>query len=129
MNTLPANADIHTIAGAIAGHIAENWQASFVAVQAEMAERYAEIGESVYAIYGKHLFKPVQGGLKSAGLRHVPRLPFGGFMASREWGPEDNRERWFWSKLTRADGSAAGTMALAFYHDHINLRIPQSLRV
>src|SRR5512134_1481334 len=115
--------DIHRLARLIQQHVDQQWQNVFRNTQEEMAERYAEIGDGVYGIYGTQLFRPVLDALKAAGLRSKPRLPYGNFTISREWGPEDDRQRWFWSKITSADGAALGTIAIVFYHDHIQLRI------
>jgi hypothetical protein len=121
--------DIHTLAAYLQQYLDENSQPIFDRYQAEMERLYPEIGDSVYGIYGKHLFQPVHEQFKAVGLRSTPRLPFGGFSASREFGPEEDRQRWFWSKITTTDGETLGTIALAFYHDHVQIRIPRPARV
>lgn len=121
--------DIHTLASYIERYLAEAWEPVFIHNRDEMVRLYPEIGDSVYGIYGKHLFRALHEQFKEAGLRSTPRLPFGGFSDSREWGPEEDRQRWFWSKITTTDGSVLGTIALAFYHDHIEIRIPRPPRV
>lgn len=123
--------NIHTLAKYLQHYLDQNTQPIFKIHQAEMERLYPEIGDSVYGIYGKHLFQSVNEQLKAAGLRSTPRLPFGGFSASREFGPEEDRQRWFWSKITTTDGDGEtlGTIALAFYHDHVQIRIPRPMRV
>jgi hypothetical protein len=116
--------DIHALARYVERHLSADWEAAFEDTKAEMLGRYEEIGDSVYAIYGTRLFRPVQDQFKAAGLRAAPRLPFGNFSSSREWGPEDDRQRWFWSKIT-ADSESLGTIVVVFYHDHEQIRIPR----
>jgi hypothetical protein len=118
------SSDIHTIARYIDQHIREHWETVFQNTHNEMVERSDEIGDSVYGIYGTRLFRPIHDQFKQAGLRSTPRLPFGNFSISREWGPEEDRQRWFWSKITAAEGAAIGTIAIVFYHDHYQIRIP-----
>jgi hypothetical protein len=121
--------DIHTLAQYIQASVDEGWEKVFAANEREMVEKYAEIGDSVYGIYGTKLFRPIHDQLKQVGLRSTPRLPFGGFSDSREWGEEDDRQRWFWSRITGADGAALGTIAVAFYHDHVQVHIPRAPKI
>jgi Family of unknown function (DUF6022) len=130
MVSLQTNSDIHAIVAYIHQHIDSEWQAVFEQTHAEMAARYDEIGDSVYAIYGTALFKPIHAHLKEVGIRTKPRIPFGGFSNSREWGEDEtNRERWFVSKVIDKDGNSIGSIAIGVYHDHEQLRIPRPLRV
>jgi hypothetical protein len=122
------SSDIHAIARTIEQYIHENWEAVFQDSRDEMIERYAEIGDSVYGIYGSRLFRHIHDQFREAGLRATPRLP-GSFSISREWGPEDDRERWMWSKITKADGAAPGTIVTVFYHDHLQIRIPRAFKI
>lgn len=121
--------DIYVLAQFIQGYINAQWQVVFEKHQAQMVAAYPELGDGVYGIYGEALFKPIRAEMKQAGFKATPRLPFGSFSISREWGPEDNRERWFWSKITGADGAAIGTIAVAFYHDHEAIRIPGPCKI
>jgi hypothetical protein len=123
-----SSSDIHTLGRYIQQHIHEHWEAVYQSTQPEMLERYAEIGDSVYGIYGAHLFRPVHAELKQAGLRATPRLP-GNFSISREWGPEDERQRWMWSKISTTEDAAVGTIVTIFYHDHLQIRIPRAFQV
>jgi hypothetical protein len=67
--------------------------------------------------------------LKQAGLRATPRLP-GSFMTSREWGDDESEHhRWMWSKISAADGTPIGTIAVVFFHDHIQIRIPRPFKI
>lgn len=120
---------IHTLGQYVQAYLDAHTQPVFAVHQAELERQYQELGDAVYGVYGKHLFEPLYVQFKAIGLRTTPRLPFGGFADSREFGPEDDRQRWFWSKLTSDDGVAVGTLALAFYHDHIQLRIPRAPQV
>ena len=121
--------DIQTLARYIQGYVDENWQRVFEENRDEMVRRYPEIGDSVYGIYGTRLFKYIHNQLKEAGLRATPRLP-GSFMTSREWGDdESDRQRWMWSKISAADGASIGTIAVVFFHDHIQIRIPRPFKI
>lgn len=121
--------DIYTLARYLDRYLAENTQPVFEQHKAELERLYPELGDGVYGVYGKYLFQPVHDQFKQVGLRSTPRLPFGGFSASREWGAEADRQRWCWSKITAADGATLGTIALGFYHDHTAIRIPRPPRV
>lgn len=125
-----ANSDIQAVGRAIEQHIHDQWDSVFQAKRDEMVKKYPEIGESVYAIYGAALFGPVHAAMKEAGLKATPRLP-GKLDISREWGDdESDRQRWMWSKITRvADGSALGTVAIVYHHDHVEIRIPRPMEV
>ena len=125
LQDIRADSDILTIAQSIERYLNENWERVFHETQQEMNDRYEEIGDGVYGIYGTELFRAVHAQFKLVGLRSMPRLPIGNFATSREWGEEDDRQRWFWSKITRADGAAVGTIAIAYHHDHVNIRIPR----
>src|SRR5688500_11677085 len=92
------SSDIHTLARYIQRHVDEQWEAVYQRKRGEMVEKYPQIGDSVYGIYGNHLFKPVHQQMKEAGLRATPKLP-GHLMSSREWGPETDRQRWMWSRI------------------------------
>jgi hypothetical protein len=121
--------DIHTLAQYIQAHVDENWARVFAENRDEMIRRYPEIGDSVYGIYGTRLFRDVHAQLKTVGLRATPRLP-GGFTVSREWGDdESDRQRWMWSKIADVDGKPLGTIAVAFFHDHIQVRIPRGFKI
>lgn len=120
--------DIHTLARHIEQYVNQNWERVFRENRDEMIARYDEIGDSVYGIYGARLFRPIHAQLKTVDLRATPRLP-GHFTSSREWGAEDQRERWMWSKITSTDGKPFGTIVVAFYHDHLQIRIPRAFRI
>jgi hypothetical protein len=124
-----ASRDIHTLARYIQQHVNEHWEQVFQENRQEMIDRYDEIGDAVYGLYGQRLFKPVHAQLKTVGLRAVPRLP-GSFSTSREWGDDDSdRQRWFQSKIVTTDGAAVGTMVVIFYHDHLQIRIPRPFEI
>lgn len=121
--------DIHTLARYIQGYVDENWMRVFAENRDEMLRRYPEIGDSVYGIYGARLFRHIHDQLKQARLRATPRLP-GSFSASREWGDdESDRQRWMWSKISATDGTPIGTIAVVFFHDHIQIRIPRAFNI
>ncbi len=125
-----AGGDIQAVGRVIQQHIREQWDSVFQTKRDEMVEKYPEIGDSVYAIYGTALFKPVHKAMKAAGLKATPSLP-GKLGISREWGDdESDRQRWMWSKITRAeDGSALGTIVIVYHHDHVEVRIPRPMEV
>jgi hypothetical protein len=127
MNSLESQ-DIHSIGRYIQQHIDEEWEAAFRETHSKMLALYSQIGDSVYAIYGKHLFQTVHEQFKSSGLQASPKLP-GSLMNSREWGAdESDRQRWMWSKISR-DGKAIGTIVIIIYHDHLQIRIPRAFQV
>jgi hypothetical protein len=120
--------DIHSIARSIQAHIQAEWENSFRATEPKMQAMYSQIGDSVYAIYGKHLFQAIHEQFKALSLQASPKLP-GSLMNSREWGAdESDRERWMWSKISK-DGKAIGTIVIAVYHDHEQIRIPRPFKV
>ena len=130
MESLQSNSDIQAIACYMQHHIDAQWESVFDQTRAEMVARYEEIGDSVYGIYGTWLFKPIHAHLKEVGIHTKPRLPFGGFSDSREWGDDDtDRQRWFVSKLTDKNGSVIGSIAIGYYHDHMQVRIPRAPRI
>lgn len=121
--------DIQSIGHYIQEHINQEWENAFQHCEAKMLEMYPKIGDSVYAIYGKQLFQNVHERFKELGLQANPRLP-GSLMNSREWGEdESDRQRWMWSKISQSDGTTIGTIAIAVYHDHTQIRIPRAFRV
>jgi hypothetical protein len=121
--------DIQSIGRYIQEHINQHWESCFQQCQSKMLEMYPQIGDSVYAIYGKQLFQKVHERFKEWGLKASPRLP-GGLMNSREWGEnESERQRWMWSKISRSDGTAIGTIAIVVFHDHTQVRIPRAFQV
>lgn len=120
--------NIHEIGQMIQQHIDENWERIYQDTHTEMVRLYDEIGDSVYGIYGRNLFKAIHDTFKENGMRAMPRLP-GSFSISREWGPEDDRQRWMWSKIIGKDGKAIGTIVTVFYHDHLQIRVPRAFRI
>lgn len=127
--TLSSTSDIHLLAKVIEQHISNQWEAVFQAHRDEMVARYEELGDAVYAIYGAQLFKPVHAAMKAAGLKAVPKLP-GNLNDSREWGDDEtDRQRWMWSRITRTDGQAIGTIVIIYYHDHEAIRLPRQMGV
>jgi hypothetical protein len=122
--------DILTLGRYIEQHVAEQWEPVFLSNRNEMVARYDEIGDSVYGMYGTRLFRPIHDQLRLVGLKATPRLP-GRFDTSREWGDDEtDRQRWMWSKITSTeDGAGFGSIAIAFYHDHEQIRIPRPFRI
>lgn len=121
--------DIHSIGRYVQEHINQQWESSFQQCQRKMLALYPQLGDSVYAIYGKHLFQKVHEHFKTVGLQASPRLS-GSLMTSREWGDsESERQRWMWSKISRSDGSAIGTIVIVVFHDHTQIRIPRAFQV
>jgi hypothetical protein len=122
------SSDIQSVGRYIQQHVDEHWELVFQSVRQEMLDRYAEIGDSVYGIYGTHLFREIHEQFKDVGLKATPRLP-GNFSVSREWGEETDRQRWMYSKITTKDGAPVGTIATAFFHDHEQIRIPRPFKI
>ncbi len=121
--------DIHTLAAYVQAYVNEHGQSVFDANKAEMIEKYPLIGDSVYGMHGKRLFDDLHAQMKALGLKATPRIP-GNLMISREWGDdESDRQRWMWSKITQADGTALGTIVCAFYHNHIEIDLPRPMKV
>ncbi len=118
--------DIQTIAAYIQQHVDEQWETVFQQYREKIVAAYDDIGEAVYGMYGLYLFRPVHAQFKQVGLKATPRLP-GHLDSSREWGPDDDRQRWMWSKITSTeDGQPIGTIVTVYYHDHINIRVPRA---
>jgi hypothetical protein len=121
--------DIHTIARYVQQHVNAEWEIAFEATQARMVELYPQIGDSVYAMYGKRLFQHIHDQFKTVGLQATPKLP-GSLPPSREWGDdESDRQRWMWSKITTTDGKPVGTLVCVYFHDHIQIRIPRAPQI
>lgn len=123
------SSDIFTIGRYVQQYVNEHWDAVFQTERDEMVRLYPEIGDSVYGVYGNKLFKVLHEEFKANGLRATPKLP-GSLNLSREWGDDDrDRQRWMWSKIIGADGTAIGTIVTVFYHDHIEIRIPRVFQI
>ena len=123
------SSDIFTIGRYIQQYVNEHWEAIFQANRDEMIRLYPEIGDSVYGVYGNKLFKALHEEFKAHGLRATPKLP-GSLNISREWGDDErDRQRWMWSKIVGADGTAIGTIVTVFFHDHIEIRIPHIFQI
>lgn len=121
--------DIFALGRYLQAYVNAHWDRVFHAVQPTMVARYDELGNGVYGLYGTAMFKPIHAQFKAIGWRVQPRLP-GNFNISREWGDvERDRQRWMWSKITAADGTAWGTIATGYYHDHCEIRIPRPFRI
>jgi hypothetical protein len=97
----------------------------------EHTEHYQQLfetmGDMAYGKFNTLLFTPVRRALEKAGLKAVPRLP-GSFQRSREWGnaEETHQQRWFTSRIVRADEAPLGTLAVGSHHDHSKFRLPRS---
>ncbi|MBV9786704.1 MAG: hypothetical protein JOZ51_00910 [Chloroflexi bacterium] len=115
---------IFAIGRFIEAQIAENWQRVLETRHDRLIDTYHRLGEMVYGAYGEFLFRPIRQEIKQAGFRLAPRLP-GEFDISREWGTEEDRQRWMWSTVSTADGTAIGTIVVKYYHDHTEFRVPR----
>jgi hypothetical protein len=121
--------DIQRIAQYIQQHVDAYWNAVFQQYGEKIVAAYDEIGEAVYGMYGLYLFRPIHEQFKQVGLKATPRLP-GNLDISREWGPDDDRQRWMWSKIVSTDNSQPiGTIVTVYYHDHTVVRIPRAPRM
>ncbi len=118
-------APISILARYIERHIEEKWQTVFQDNYSKLLDLYNRVGDdAAYGFYVQRLFQPVHEQLKEDGLRASPRLP-GNLSISREWGPDDDRQRWFWSKITSTEGAPVGTIVILFFHDHLQIHIPR----
>ena len=130
MNSLQVNVsdkkeeNIYAIARHINAHFAENWQSIFQTNYDELLDAYREMGDMAYGKYCQLLFQPINEHFRQAGLRPVPRFP-GKFSISREWGPDDDRQRWMWSAVSSTTGGLLGTIVTVLFHDHTQFRIPR----
>lgn len=116
--------DIFALARYVEEHIADNWQIVLETKHDKLLDAYHRLGEMVYGAYGEFLFRPVHQQLKQAGFRLAPRFP-GEFNISREWGPEEDRQRWMWSTVSTPDAKALGTIVVKYFHDHTEFRVPR----
>jgi hypothetical protein len=116
---------IYTLARFITRHVTAQWQRVLEENFAHLSSSSGLADDTLYCLYVKLLFDPVNQALERAGFAANPVLP-GSFARSREWGPEHERQRWLWSKITSPRGEAVGSLLVIFYHDHTQLRIPRA---
>lgn len=123
--------DIHALALALQARVDARWQATLDDHADKLADAYARAGDLAYGTYLGLLFRPLDRDLRGAGLATSPALP-GDLDRSREWGrapDETDQERWMWSLVRRADGTALGALVTAVFHDHTRFRVPRAPRV
>ncbi|WP_299364239.1 DUF6022 family protein [uncultured Paracoccus sp.] len=96
----------------------------------EFQDLFDQVGDAAYGRLNTELFWPVRAMLGTAGLKATPRLP-GRFQSSREWGnaDESHQQRWSWSVVSKADGTAIGAIAVGSHHDHGRFHLPRSPEV
>ena len=116
---------IYTLARFISRYIAAHWERIFEDNFAHLAASAGPMHHELYIQYLDWLFAPLNQALARAGYAANPTLP-GHFSESRESGPEHERQRWLWSKITSPNGQPAGSILVIFYHDHTRLRIPRA---
>lgn len=123
---LPARSEgsIQTLACSIRLQVHERWQPVLEEGHEEFLRLYDEAGEPAYGAYARRLFRPVREQIEGAGFLCVPRFP-GALSVSREWGPPEERERWMWSVVRRAQGAPVGTIVVVLSHDHTQFRVPR----
>ena len=123
------NADeitIDTLASYIRRYLQEQWQLVLSTNQHELEHIFDTIGEgAAYGTYATKLLQPIQQQLKRADYVSKPRFP-GTLSTSREWGPQEERERWMWSVVGRAQEVPIGALAILYCHDHTRFRIPRA---
>jgi len=115
---------IHTLARFIARYVSADWERVFEESFASLSQSRGLSDDAAYALYAQLLFAPLNQALERVGFAANPALP-GNFSISREWGPEHERQRWLWSKITAPRGEFLGTILVIFYHDHTRLSIPR----
>lgn len=123
-----ATHDIGALAAHIERHIAQNWQRLLETKHDKLLDAYHRVGEMAYGAYLEWLFRPLHKQAKQAGLSLSPRFP-GDFNISREWGEEEDRQRWMWSTVSARDGAALGTIVVKVFHDHTQFRLPRPVEV
>jgi hypothetical protein len=116
---------IYTVARFISRIVVANWERVLEENFAHLSGSSGPGDETLYVLYLKLLFEPVQAALERAGFAADPPLP-GNFANSREWGPEQERQRWLWTRVSSPRGELLGTMLVIFYHDDTQLRIPRA---
>lgn len=128
--TMKEERTIQTLAGYIRQYIDEQWQSVLEQNREELLRIFDNAGEgAAYGTYAQKLFRPVQQEMKGAGFLSEPSFP-GTLTTSREWGPQEERERWMWSVVRRTQEGKEeeveldGTLVIRFFHDHTRLRIP-----
>ena len=115
---------IHTVARFIARCIRANYQRMFEQNFGHLTEPHGLMDDRVYQQYLKLLFEPVEEALRGGGFAARPALA-DSFAMAREWGPEHERQKWLWSKISSPTGQLLGTLLVIFYHDHTQVRIPR----
>jgi hypothetical protein len=124
MKTIHSERSINAIAAFIREHIEQNWEVVLRKHPLKLLKSYEELSEAAYGVYFQLLLDPVIRELKKEGFRMRPKLP-GDLNISREWGPENYRERWIWTAIKYADGRDCGTIVTTIFHDHTDFRIPE----
>ena len=102
------DAGIHTVARFISRQVAASWQKVLEENFAHLPPSGALIDGTLYILYLKLLFEPIHAALERAGFAADPPLP-GSFFNSREWGPDQERQRWLWTRLSSPRGELLGT--------------------
>jgi hypothetical protein len=105
-------------------YLDEHWQTVWQEHLLAIEHAYAKSGDRAYAVYSRALFPPLENELRQAGVTCQQRLP-GDFATSWEQGPQQERDRRFWSVLHLDNGAVLGTLVTHFFHDHTQLRIPR----
>lgn len=122
--------DIAQVAAAVQSLVDRGMTERFPARQAEFQALFEEVEDAAYGTLNTELFAPVRVMLREAGLKATPRLP-GSFQSSREWGnaDESHQQRWFWSVVSREDGTTIGALAVGSHHAHGRFHLPRSPEV
>lgn len=125
----PPTDDIHALGGWLDAALSAQWQTVLHAHREKLAAAYEKAGDAAYGTYQQLLLRDAKRQMRGAGLRATPPLP-GDFMVSREWGNADEteQERWMWSVIHTASGTALGTLVHVIPHDHTGFRVPRPPR-
>lgn len=115
---------IRVLADYIQQYVDMQWQRVLEEGREGLLRVYDDAGEPAYGAYAQRLLRPVREQLERAGVLSEPGFP-GTLSTSREWGPAEERERWMWSVMRRAQGAPIGTIVVGLFHDHTRFRIPR----
>lgn len=120
--------DIRALGRQVEGYVAAAGQGLWERRHARLLDAYQRVGEMAYGAYLELLFRPLHRLARQSGLGLAPRFP-GRFEISREWGAEEDRQRWMWSAVAAPGGAPLGTLVFQVHHDHTGFRLPRPVGV
>lgn len=120
--------DIRALGRQVEAYVAAAWREVLERRRARLLDAYGRVGEMAYGAYLELLFRPLHRLARRDGLLLAPRFP-GDFNISREWGEEDDRQRWMWSGVRAPGVAPLGTLVFQVHHDHTAFRVPRPVGV